>query len=74
MKRTNMKNKKIIPAVLAGTVAGAILGVLFAPQTGKQTREELRADCKDFFAQLKAKKQVSEWDEEPVEEKAIPNV
>ena len=36
-----MKKKTII-GFLAGTVVGTALGVLFAPKSGKETREELK--------------------------------
>ena len=30
-------------SVLGGLAAGAVLGLLFAPQTGKETREQIKA-------------------------------
>ncbi len=30
-------------SILGGLAAGAVLGLLFAPQTGKETREQIKA-------------------------------
>ena len=68
-----MKDKNLFAAILAGAAAGTILGILFAPQKGKDTRDELLTDCNDWLDKLGRKKQATEWDNEPVEEKAIPN-
>jgi len=69
----NMKEKNFVAAVLAGAAAGTILGILFAPQKGKDTRDELLTDCNNWLDKIGTKKQTTEWDNEPVEEKAITN-
>ena len=68
-----MKEKNLFAAILAGAAAGTILGILFAPQKGKDTRDELLTDCNNWLDKFGTKKQATEWDNEPVEEKAIPN-
>ena len=68
-----MGEKKLVAAIIAGAAAGTILGILFAPQKGKDTRNELMSDCNNWLDKLGMKKQTTEWDNEPVEEKAIPN-
>ena len=68
-----MKNKNLLPAILAGAAAGTLFGLLFAPQKGSETRDELLKDCNKWMDKLGRAKQKTEWDNEPVEEKAIPN-
>ena len=68
-----MKNNNLLPAIFAGAAAGAVLALLFAPQKGSETRNELLEDCNKWMDKLGRKKQKKEWDNEPVEEKAIPN-
>ncbi len=36
-----MKPLPIIPAVLGGAIAGATVGLLFAPEKGENTRDEI---------------------------------
>lgn len=69
-----MKDKNLIPAILAGAAAGTILGILFAPQKGKDTRDELLTDFNSWLDKMGANSQGSEWDNEPVHEGAIPNL
>jgi len=68
-----MKNKNLLPAIFAGAATGALLGLLFAEQKGSETRNELLKDCNKWMDKIGRKKQKTEWDNEPVEEKAIPN-
>ena len=39
---------QVIAAGVIGLVAGAAMGLLFAPKTGKETREMIVAKAKDF--------------------------
>ena len=68
-----MKSTNLLPAILAGAAAGTILGILFAPQKGSDTRNELLTDCNNWLDKMGQKKQETDWDNEPVEEKAIAN-
>ena len=68
-----MKNNYLLPAIITGAAAGAILGLLFAPKRGSETRNELMEDCNKWIDKLGLKREKTEWDNEPVEEKAIPN-
>ena len=68
-----MKNNYLLPAIFTGAAAGAILGLLFAPKKGSDTRNDLMEECNRWMEKLGRKTQTTEWDNEPVEEKAIPN-
>ena len=46
---------KVLLGVLAGAAAGAILGVLFAPETGEETRKRISEGSKDLTTGLKDK-------------------
>jgi gas vesicle protein len=46
---------KVLLGVLAGAAAGAVLGVLFAPNTGVETRRKLGEGSKDIANNLKDK-------------------
>lgn len=40
MSKSN-ENKKILGSLFLGAIAGAVAGLLFAPKSGKETREQL---------------------------------
>ena len=46
-------NSKIIVALLAGVAVGAALGLLFAPESGKETRDRLSKTLKDLGDTIK---------------------
>ncbi len=48
----NMK-KKTVTALLGGTAIGVGLGFLFAPKSGKETREELKAKIDELISHAK---------------------
>ncbi|MEY3677924.1 MAG: hypothetical protein RI924_65 [Bacteroidota bacterium] len=41
-------NSKIVVALLAGVAVGAALGILFAPDSGSETRDKLSRSLKDL--------------------------
>ncbi len=41
-------NSKIVVALLAGVAVGAALGILFAPESGSETRDKLSKALKDL--------------------------
>ena len=70
-----MKSGKVALGVLAGLAIGSILGILFAPDSGKRTRnkimrsgEDLADSVKDKFDQLitKGKNKYEEFKKEAV--------
>jgi gas vesicle protein len=46
-------NTKIVIALLAGVAVGATLGILFAPESGSETREKLNNALKDLGDSIK---------------------
>lgn len=46
-------NSKTVIALLAGLAAGAVLGILFAPDTGSETRDKLSDSIKDITDSFK---------------------
>lgn len=62
MNSTNMsKQTNTLLGLVAGVVVGSALGVLFAPKSGKETRNELSEKAKDLAAKAEAtRKELSE--------------
>ncbi len=48
-------NSKVVIALLAGLAAGAALGLLFAPESGTETRDKLSQSLKDLGDSIKDK-------------------
>ena len=48
-----MSNSKAALGFLAGAAAGAILGILFAPESGKETRKKISNKSGDLTDSLK---------------------
>ena len=46
-------NSKVVVALLAGLAAGAALGILFAPETGTETRAKLTESLKKLGDSIK---------------------
>ena len=46
-------NSKIVAALLTGLAVGAVLGVLFAPESGSETRERLSNALNDLGDSIK---------------------
>ena len=46
-------NTKVIVALLAGVAAGAALGILFAPESGNETRDKLTDSLKTLTDSIK---------------------
>ncbi len=46
-------NSKIIVALLAGVAVGAAMGLLFAPESGKETRDRVGKALKDLGDTIK---------------------
>ena len=49
------KNSKTILAVFAGLAAGTVIGLLFAPEKGKDTRNNLAKSLKNLEDKIKEK-------------------
>jgi gas vesicle protein len=68
------KNSKTILAVFAGLAAGTVIGLLFAPEKGKDTRDNLAKSIKDLQNRIK-EKATSEMDHfTQFTEKVVENV
>ncbi len=50
-----MNNGKVLLGVLAGVAAGATLGILFAPDSGVNTRKKIKSKSEDYADNLKNK-------------------
>jgi gas vesicle protein len=48
-----MKSSRVLLAFLGGLATGAVLGVLFAPDTGKNTRDKLSYQLDKYMKKLK---------------------
>jgi len=46
-------NTKVVIALLAGLAAGAALGILFAPESGNETRDKLTESLKNLSDSIK---------------------
>jgi gas vesicle protein len=46
-------NTKVVVALLAGLAAGAALGILFAPESGSETRDKLTESLKNLGDSIK---------------------
>ncbi len=46
-------NSKVLAAVLVGLAAGAALGILFAPDSGNETRDKLTESLKSLTDSIK---------------------
>ena len=54
-----MENKKDVAVGIGvglgvGLIVGGVLGILFAPQSGKETRAEIMDRAEDFIGKVKA--------------------
>jgi gas vesicle protein len=55
---TENSGPNFFTGLLLGTIIGAVLGLLFAPQPGEKTREQLRSKADEFISLGK-----SAWEE-----------
>jgi len=55
---TENNGSSFFTGLLLGTIIGAVLGLLFAPQPGEKTREQLRSRVDEFVSLGK-----SAWEE-----------
>jgi gas vesicle protein len=42
-----------VKGFIVGTLGGVVLGILYAPKSGKETREELRKSTEELFEKAK---------------------
>jgi gas vesicle protein len=50
-----MSQGKIVLGLLAGIAAGAVLGILFAPEKGSKTRQQILDKSDEYAGELKSK-------------------
>jgi gas vesicle protein len=50
-----MSSGKLLLGVLAGAAAGALVGILFAPDSGKETRKKIAKKSEDYVDVVKEK-------------------
>lgn len=50
-----MKTSNVILGVLAGAAVGAVIGILYAPDSGKNTRNKISRKTEDLVGDLKDK-------------------
>lgn len=50
-----MSSGKVVLGVLAGLAAGAVLGILFAPDSGANTRKKIVRKSEEYVDDLKEK-------------------
>ncbi len=50
-----MSSGKVLSGIVAGATAGAVLGILFAPDKGSITRNQISQKGEDLLDNLKAK-------------------
>lgn len=50
-----MSSGKVILSLVAGAAAGAVLGILFAPEKGSLTRQQISEKGEDLLDNLKAR-------------------
>ena len=55
MENSSNDTKKVIGALLIGTVVGAAVGILFAPEKGSKTRKAIAEKEEDLTDMLKDK-------------------
>lgn len=48
-----MKANKVILGAIGGLATGAILGILFAPQSGRKTRKQIKDKSREFKDHMK---------------------
>lgn len=48
-----MSNGKVFLGVVAGTALGATLGLLFAPKSGRETRQEISDKTNEYADEIK---------------------
>jgi gas vesicle protein len=48
-----MKTSNVILGILAGAAVGAVVGILFAPDSGKNTRDKISRKTGDLVGDLK---------------------
>jgi len=49
-----MRTGKVVIGTLAGLATGAIAGILFAPDKGSKTRQQIVEKCDDYVGEIKS--------------------